>query len=96
MESYSYIYILTNRYNTVFYTGVTTGLISRIHQHKNKLTPGFSSRYNLNKLVYYEVFDSVVEAIKREKQIKGGSRAGKLKLIRSINPNFEDLWNKLL
>jgi putative endonuclease len=96
MDRYSYVYILTNKYNSVLYTGVTTGLIKRVYQHKNKLTPGFSSKYNLNKLVYYEVFESVIEAIAREKQIKGGSRADKIKPIKSVNPEFEDLWNKLL
>ncbi len=82
-------------YNSVFYIGVTTGLIGRIYQHKNKQTPGFSSKYNLNKLVYYEVFETVVEAIKREKQIKGGLGANKIKLIKSMNPEFEDLYYKL-
>lgn len=70
MDRYSYVYILTNKYNSVFYIGVTTGLIKRIYQHKNKLTPGFSSRYNLNKLVYYEVFEAVVDAIKEKNKLK--------------------------
>ena len=95
MDRYSYVYILTNKYNSVFYTGVTTGLIGRVYQHKNRQTPGFSSKYNLNKLDYYEIFETVVEAIKREKQIKGGSRADKIKLIKSQNPEFEDLYYKL-
>lgn len=95
MDRYSHIYILANKYNSVFYVGVTTGLIGRIYQHKNKLTPGFTSKYNLNKLVYYEAFETVIEAIKREKQIKGGSRVNKIKLIKSMNPNFEDLYYKL-
>lgn len=96
MDRYSYVYLLTNKNNSVIYTGVTTGLIKRISQHKNKQTPGFSSRYNLDKLVYYEVFESVTEAIKREKQIKAGSRKDKLNLIKTTNPEFEDLYHKLI
>ena len=96
MDRYSYVYLLTNNNNSVIYTGVTTGLIKRINQHKHKQTPGFSSRYNLSKLVYYEVFETVNDAIKREKQIKAGSRKDKLKLTKSTNPEFEDLYYKLL
>ncbi len=96
MIRYSYVYLLTNKSNSVIYTGVTTGLIKRIYQHKNKLTPGFSSKYNLDKLVYYESFEDIREAIKREKQIKGGSRKDKIKLIQSTNPEFEDLYYKLI
>ncbi len=61
MIRYSYVYLLTNKYNSVIYAGVTTGLIKRVYQHKNKLTPGFSSRYNIGKLVYYEVDEVWVE-----------------------------------
>ena len=96
MDRYSYVYLLTNKNNSVIYTGVTTGLIKRINQHKNKQTPGFSSKYHLDKLVYFEVFESVIEAIKREKQIKAGSRKNKLDLIKTTNPKFEDLYEKLL
>lgn len=96
MDRYSYVYILTNKYNSVFYTGVTTGLIKRTFQHKYKQTPGFSAKYNLDKLVYFEIFESILEAIKREKQIKAGSRKDKVELIRSTNPLFEDLYSKLL
>ena len=96
MDRYSYVYLLTNKHNSVIYTGVTTGLIKRINQHKNKQTPGFSTRYHLDKLVYYEVFESIIEAIKREKQIKAGSRKDKLRLIKTTNPEFEDLYHKLI
>jgi len=73
MFKQSYIYIVTNTYNKVFYIGVTNDLPRRIYEHKNKLiTDSFSSKYNLNKLVYYKIFDDIEEAIKREKQIKGG------------------------
>jgi len=66
---------MTNRSNSVIYTGVTTDLLKRIYEHKSKTIKGFTSQYNVNKLVYYEVFDNTIEAIAREKQIKGGSRA---------------------
>lgn len=86
-----FIYIITNKINTVLYTGVTNDLTKRIYQHKNKLISGFSSKYNLNKLVYYEVYDDINLAIKREKQIKSGSRKKKIDLIISKNHNFIDL-----
>ena len=80
-----YVYILTNINNTVLYTGVTNDLIRRCHEHKNKLVKGFTEKYNVDKLVYYEVFDYIDLAIKREKQIKGFSRAKKDILINKIN-----------
>ena len=83
---------MTNRYNSVLYTGVTSDLLQRIADHKAKKHPGsFTARYNIDKLVYYEVSDTIGEAIKREKLIKGGSRKKKLELINSINPGWEDL-----
>lgn len=88
-----YIYILTNQRNTVLYTGVTNDLIKRIYEHKNKLVKGFSSKYNLDKLVYYEICTDAISSINREKQIKAGNRNKKLELIESINPEFEDLYN---
>jgi len=91
-----FIYIATNKTNTVLYTGVTNNLIKRIYQHKNKVVANFSAKYNINKLVYYEVFQDVNAAIKREKQIKAGSRKKKLELIKKMNPNFEDLYHFLL
>jgi putative endonuclease len=75
MEKQTYVYLMTNRSNSVIYTGVTTDLLKRIYEHKSKTIKGFTSQYNVNKLVYYEVFDNTIEAIAREKQIKGGSRA---------------------
>ncbi len=96
MESKNgYVYILTNKVNTVFYTGVTSDLKLRIYQHKNKLVDGFTKRYNLNKLVYFEIFDLITYAIEREKQIKGGSRRKKIDLIESANPEFRDLSEDL-
>ena len=85
MKQY-YIYILTNQYNTVFYVGVTNNLIRRVYEHKNKLVKGFTSKYNINKLVYYEVFSDVREAIYREKQIKSWSRNKKIEMIEKFNP----------
>jgi putative endonuclease len=90
-----YIYILTNRTNTVIYTGVTSGLQKRVYEHKQGLVEGFTSKYNVHKLVYYEVFDSIVDAIIREKQIKGGSRKKKVDLIKNFNPEFKDLYEEL-
>lgn len=88
-----YIYILTNHNNTVLYVGVTSNLFDRIKQHKNKTFPNsFSAKYNLNKLVYYEQFQMIEDAISREKQIKAGSRNKKEKLINEHNPEWKDLY----
>lgn len=88
-----YVYILTKRNNTVFYTGVTSNLEQRLHQHKTGFFKNsFTSRYKLNKLVYYEEFPYIDTAIAREKQIKAGSRKKKIELIDSINPTWKDLW----
>jgi len=89
-----YVYILTNKFNRVLYTGITNDIYRRVYEHKNKLIKGFSSKYNVTKLIYYEVFDNVESAIVREKQIKGGSRIKKIKLIEGINPNWDDLYKK--
>ncbi len=93
-----FVYIMTNPNNTTFYTGMTNNLAERVYKHKNKVNPNsFTARYNINKLVYYETFDYVYDAIAREKQIKAGSRKKKLDLIKSINPEFKDLsdeWYK--
>ncbi len=90
-----YIYFLTNQNNTAIYTGVTSNLTKRIWEHKNKLVKGFTQRYNINKLLYYEIYDDPENAITREKQIKAGSRKNKIDLIRSINPEWEDLYDTL-
>jgi len=95
MEKEGYIYILTNNNNTVLYTGVTSNLPKRIYEHKNHLVDGFSKKYNLEKLVYYEMFQDISTAIQREKQIKAGSRKSKEKLINSINKSWSDLANDL-
>jgi len=93
----SYVYIITNKNNTVLYTGVTSDLLKRIYQHKNKVYKGFSSKYNCNKLVYYKVFYSIESAIAYEKKIKAGNRKNKEKLINILNPEWNDLastWYK--
>lgn len=87
-----FVYILTNRYNSVLYTGVTSDLCARITQHKTKkYRNSFSSRFNFNKLVYFEKLETIGEAIRREKQIKGGSRKKKIDLISLRNPEWIDL-----
>lgn len=91
----NFIYILTNKNNTVLYTGVTSNLKQRIYQHKTKHFSGFTKKYNINKLVYYERFDRIEDAIKREKQVKGWLRKRKEELINSINPNWNDLSENL-
>jgi putative endonuclease len=88
-----YVYILTNVNNNVLYTGITNDLIRRCFEHKQKKIKGFTQKYNVNKLVYYEKFDFVELAISREKQIKGYSRAKKLALINSFNELWIDLYN---
>ncbi len=91
-----FVYIATNRTNRVLYTGVTNNLIKRIFTHKNKLVSSFTSKYNIQKLVFYEMFADINEAIKREKQIKGGSRQKKLDLIKTLNPNYNDLYGDII
>ena len=90
MKTY-YVYIITNKYNKVFYIGVTDNLIRRIFEHKNKLVEGFSQKYNLNKLIFYEETNDINEALKREKQLKNWHRAWKINLIREKNPDFKEL-----
>lgn len=91
MSKSYFVYIATNKNNTVLYIGVTNNLTRRIYEHKEKIVSSFTSKYNMTKLVYYEVYDDPIIAISREKQIKAGSRDKKLKLIKSLNPNFNDL-----
>jgi len=86
---------MTNPRNTVLYTGVTGDLKRRVWEHKTKAVPGFTAKYNVVKLVYFEVFDDPEEAILREKKIKGGSRAKKIALINSFNPQWRDLYEEL-
>ena len=92
----AYVYIISNSYNSVLYIGVTSNLVKRIYEHKNKLVDGFSKKYNLNKLVYYEIIDDINTAIEREKYLKGKTRKYKLELINNTNPKWEDLYEKII
>lgn len=87
----SWVYMMTNKNNTVLYTGVTSNIIKRVYQHKTKFYKGFTTRYNCDRLVYFEEFISIKEAISFEKKIKAGSRKKKEKLIDLKNPNRIDL-----
>ena len=92
-----YVYILSNQNKNVIYTGVTNDLIRRVYEHKHHLDQGsFTSRYNVERLVYYEVTSDVEAAIAREKQIKGWNRKRKDKLIAGMNPSWEDLYERIL
>ena len=95
MKNY-YIYIMANKTNTTIYIGITSDIIKRVWEHKNKVIDGFTKRYNVNKLVYYEETTDVNSAIAREKQLKGWNRAKKNKLIESTNPNWDDLYDDIL
>jgi putative endonuclease len=86
-----YVYILTNKTNKVLYIGVTNNLVRRIFEHKNKLVAGFTKKYNLSKLVYYEVTNDIYSALEREKQLKNWHRDWKINLINSFNPVWADL-----
>jgi putative endonuclease len=87
---------MTNAHNTVLYTGVTSDLVKRVYQHKNMMVKGFTAKYNIIKLVYYEACDDIGVAIAREKQIKGGSRAKKIALVNGMNPEWKDLYDELV
>ena len=96
MSKQYYVYIMTNKHNTVLYTGVTNNLKRRIYEHKEKLIKSFTSRYNITKLVFYEVYEDIEQAILREKKIKGGSRAKKIVLINSMNNKWKDLYEGIV
>lgn len=89
------VYIMASRRNGTLYTGVTSNLPRRVYQHREGLVPGFTSHYGCNLLVWYEVYETMVDAIAREKQIKGGSRKKKLALIEAMNPRWRDLYEDL-
>lgn len=90
------IYIISNKKNGTLYTGVTSNLIKRIYEHKNAPVGSFSKRYNCNRLVYYEIHESMESAIVREKQIKAGSRKSKINLIESCNHAWKDLYESII
>ncbi len=95
MKSY-YVYTLTNKPDNLYYVGVTNDLIRRVHEHKNKIIEGFTSKYNINILVYYEIYDDIEKAILREKELKDWRREKKRRLILSMNPRYVDLWDSIL
>ena len=94
MHTY-FVYLMTNQYNTVLYTGVTGDLAKRVWQHQHGVGSAFTRKYRVNKLVYYQPFENITQAIEREKQIKGGSRVKKGKLVESLNPDWADLAREL-
>ncbi|SMO59167.1 GIY-YIG nuclease family protein [Gracilimonas mengyeensis] len=91
-----YVYLLTNKNHTVIYCGVSSDLLNRVWKHKNKVYDGFTKKYNVDKLVYYEGPEDPIYAIEREKQIKAGSRQKKIDLIISMNPEWRDLYEDLI
>ncbi|MCH6573989.1 MAG: GIY-YIG nuclease family protein [Bacteroidetes bacterium] len=95
MNKQYYVYIMTNKNNTVLFTGMTNNLIRRVYKHKEKIIDGFTKKYNCTKLVYYEIFNDPYNAITREKQIKAGSRKKKIDLINAMNPEWNDLYNQI-
>jgi len=95
MRKIYYVYIVTNKYNSVLYTGVTNNLVRRVYQYHVGRGGGFTSKYNISKLVYYEETPDIGSALAREKQIKGGSRLKKMVLIVSSNPEWRDLWEDI-
>ena len=95
MGTLYFVYILTNTWHTVLYVGVTSDLKLRAYQHREKLLPGFTNRYNVWKLVYYEIGFDAAGAITREKQIKAGSRQKKSEMINAANPDWRDLYEDL-
>jgi putative endonuclease len=96
MNKLGYVYILTNKKDGTLYVGVTSDLSKRIHEHKTKPVSSFTKTYNLDKLVYYEVSDSIVQAITREKQLKNWHRQWKIDLIERNNPDWNDLYESIL
>lgn len=96
-EKNYYVYISTNKLHKVLYTGVTNNLLNRDDQHKKKINKkSFTARYNVNKVIYYELYNNINDAITREKEIKGWTREKKLKLIKSMNPGWKDLIKESL
>lgn len=91
-----YTYILFNKRNGTLYIGVTSNLVKRVFEHKNKLVDGFTKKYNIDKLAYYEIYDDIEEAIIREKRLKGASRKKKLELIEMNNPEWLDLYDEII
>ncbi len=91
-----YVYILASKRNGTLYIGVTNDIIKRVYEHKNNLIAGFTSNYNVHRLVYYEQFDDIEYAIQREKRVKKWNRRWKLELIENANPDWKDLYDELV
>ena len=91
-----YVYIMTNKKHGTLYIGVTSNLIQRTYQHRNHLIDGFTKRYNLSKLVYFEQLQTIQDAIYREKQLKAGNRKRKIEVIETLNPDWQDLYPTIL
>ncbi len=96
MEKQPAVYILASKRNGTLYTGVTSNLVGRVWQHRNDLVEGFTRKYGVHTLVWYELHEIMLSAIAREKQIKGGSRRKKLELIEAMNPEWRDLYESIL
>jgi len=91
-----FVYIMSNKQDGVLYIGVTSDIVKRVYEHKNGFVDGFTKQYNLKNLVYYEVYDDIEEAIKREKQLKNWHREWKTELVNKQNPHWEDLYDSIL
>ncbi len=96
MNKKGYIYILFNKKNGTLYVGVTSDLIKRIYEHKNKIIDGFTKKYAIDKLGYYEIYEDIESAIQREKQIKSGSQKKKIELIETMNLDWNDLYHQIV
>ncbi len=92
----AYVYILTNKANTLFYIGISGNIKTRLFQHRKHLIKGFTDKYNITKVIYIESFNSIIEAIEREKQLKGWKREKKIELIKTLNPNLKDLYEDIM
>lgn len=92
----SYVYIMASQKNGTIYVGVTSNLIKRVYEHKTEIFEGFTKKYNIKNLVYYEIYEDIVEAIKREKALKGWTRKEKIELIENQNPDWKDLYTELI
>jgi putative endonuclease len=91
----SYVYILASRRNGTLYVGSTTDLVKRIWEHKKKIIPGFTTKYNVNQLVYYEIHQNIIEAARRERRLKNWCRKWKLNIIEQLNPSWRDLYDEI-
>ena len=96
MEKKGFVYILFSEKNGTLYTGVTSNLVKRVYEHKQKLVDGFTKKYNVDKLGYFEIYESIEQSIEREKQIKAGSRKKKIDLIEKENPSWKDLYSSII